>query len=85
GFGFDGAGRIDADNRAFAVPFFHWHQEHCLLYLHKQLTNRRRFPRHWHCLNYLRKQTLCHPDSTPEPGDLARCDFELDCVGQTDV
>ncbi|KAI9450395.1 hypothetical protein BJY52DRAFT_1175690 [Lactarius psammicola] len=84
GFGFDGAGRIGADNRTFAVSLYH--QEHCLLYLHRQLTNRtskRRFPHHQHCLNYLRQQALCHPDLTLEPGDFATRDFEVDRVGQT--
>ena len=84
GFGFDGAGRIGADNRTFAVSLYH--QEHCLFYLHSQLTNRTsmdRFPHHQHCLNYLRQQALCHPDLTLEPGDFAARDFEVDRVGQT--
>ena len=41
-----------ADNRTFAVSFYH--QEHCLLYLHRQLTNRtrkHRFPHHQYCLS----------------------------------
>ena len=83
GFGFDGAGRIGADNRMFAVSFYH--QEHCLLYLHGQLTNctsKHRFPHHQHCLNYLPQQALCHPDLTFEPGDFARRDFGVDRVGE---
>ena len=45
-------GRIGADNRTFAVSVYH--QEHCLLYLHRQLTNRtrkHRFPHHQYCLS----------------------------------
>ena len=84
GAGFDGVGRIGAGNRTFAVSVFH--QQHCLLNLYKQLTNRtnkHRFPHHKHCLNYLRWHALCHPDLTLEPGDFARRDFEVDRVGQT--
>ena len=84
GFGFDGAGRIGPDNRTFAVSLYH--QVHCLVYLHAQLTdrvNKHRFPHHQHCLNYLRQQALCHPDLTLEPGDFAMRDFDVDRVGQT--
>lgn len=38
GFGFDGAARLGVDNRTFAVSLYH--QEHCLLYFHAQLTDR---------------------------------------------
>ena len=38
GFGFDGAARLGAHNRTFAVSLYH--QEHCLLYFHAQLTER---------------------------------------------
>jgi hypothetical protein len=78
--GFDGAGRIGGHSRVALL------QEHCLLYLHGQLTNRtskRRFPYHQYFLNYLRQQALCHPDLTLEPGDFATRDFEVDRVGQT--
>ena len=85
GVGFDGAGRLGADNRTFAVSLYH--QEHCLLYLHRVLTNRTSqrhiYHHHHHCLNYLRQQVLCHPDLTLEPGDFATRDFEVDRVGQT--
>ncbi|KAI0300034.1 hypothetical protein B0F90DRAFT_1620340, partial [Multifurca ochricompacta] len=84
GFGFDGAGRVGVNNRTFAVSLYH--QEHCLLYLYKQLTNRtdkHRFSHHQHCLNYLRQQALCHPDLTLEPGDFTTRDFDVDRVGQT--
>jgi hypothetical protein len=91
GFGFDGAARLGADNRTFAVSLYH--QEHCLLYFHAQLTDRTtngddasgRFAHHQHCLNYLRQQALCHPDLTLEPGDFARRDFDVDRVGQRHV
>ena len=88
GFGFDGAARLGADNRTFAVSLYH--QEHCLLYFHAQLTDRTksgggRSAHHQHCLNYLRQQALCHPDLTLEPGDFARRDFEVDRVGETHV
>jgi len=90
GFGFDGAARLGADNRTFAVSLYH--QEHCLLYFHAQLTDRieddsstGRFAHHQHCLNYLRQQVLCHPDLTLEPGDFATRDFEVDWVGQRHV
>lgn len=96
GFGFDGAARLGAKNRTFAVSLFH--QEHCLLYFHTQLTDHRitttttkdgsggrRFAHHQHCLNYLRQQALCHPDLTLEPGDFARRDFDVDRVGETHV
>ncbi|KAH9995254.1 hypothetical protein BJV77DRAFT_942950, partial [Russula vinacea] len=68
-----------------------YHQEHCLLYLHAQLTDRGandetgRFAHHQHCLNYLRQQALCHPDLTLERGDFATRDFEVDRVGETHV
>ncbi|KAH9979596.1 hypothetical protein BGW80DRAFT_606136 [Lactifluus volemus] len=85
GFGFDGAGRVGHQNRTFAVSLYH--QEHCLVYLHAQLTatatDRRRFSHHQHCLNYLRQQALCHPDLTLEPGDFATRELEVDRVGQT--
>jgi hypothetical protein len=92
GFGFDGAARLGASNRTFAVSVYH--QEHCLLYLHEQLTDHRggaddddddddRFGHHQHCLNYLRQQALCHPDLTLERGDFARRDFEVGRVGET--
>ncbi len=84
GFGFDGAGRIGGDNRTFAVSLYH--QEHCLLYVHQQLTNRTgkdRLPHHQHCLNYLRQQALCHPDLTLEPGDFTTRDFEAQRGGET--
>jgi Mycotoxin biosynthesis protein UstYa len=84
GFGFDGAGRIGANNRTFAVSLYH--QEHCLVYFHAQLTDRadeHRFPHHQHCLNYLRQQALCHPDLTFESGDFATRDFDVDRVGPT--
>jgi Mycotoxin biosynthesis protein UstYa len=89
GFGFDGAARLGADNRTFAVSLYH--QEHCLLYFHAQLTGdddssaRGRFAHHQHCLNYLRQQALCHPDLTLEPGDFATRDFDVDRVGQRHV
>jgi hypothetical protein len=92
GFGYDGAARLGPDNRTFAVSLFH--QEHCLLYLHAQLSDRTkdddsggRFAHHQHCLNYLRQQALCHPDLTLEPGDFAAAtrDFEVGRVGQTHV
>jgi Mycotoxin biosynthesis protein UstYa len=89
GFGFDGAARLGAHNRTFAVSLYH--QEHCLLYLHAQLTDRGandengRFAHHQHCLNYLRQQALCHPDLTLERGDFATRDFEVDRVGETHV
>lgn len=88
GFGFDGAARLGANNRTFAVSLYH--QEHCLLYLHAQLTDRAnnddgRFAHHQHCLNYLRQQALCHPDLTLERGDFATRDFEVDRVGETHV
>ena len=92
GFGFDGAARLGANNRTFAVSLYH--QTHCLLYLHAQLTDRAnandnddggRFAHHQHCLNYLRQQALCHPDLTLEWGDFARRDFEVDRVGETHV
>jgi len=93
GFGFDGAGRLGADNRTFAVSLYH--QEHCLLYFHTQLADRRhrsgaaprqdRSAHHQHCLNYLRQQALCHPDLTLEPGDFATRDFDVDRVGQRHV
>jgi hypothetical protein len=90
GFGFDGAARLGADNRTFAVSLYH--QEHCLLYFHAQLTDRTkddhssgRFAHHQHCLNYLRQQALCHPDLTLEPGDFALRDFDVDRVGQRHV
>jgi hypothetical protein len=95
GFGFDGAARLGADNRTFAVSLYH--QEHCLLYFHAQLTgtdrdddadsdsSSSRFAHHQHCLNYLRQQALCHPDLTLEPGDFATRDFDVDRVGQTHV
>jgi len=92
GFGFDGAARLGADNRTFAVSLYH--QEHCLLYFHAQLTDRGttkddssagRFAHHQHCLNYLRQQALCHPDLTLEPGDFATRDFDVDRVGQSHV
>ncbi|KAH9956017.1 hypothetical protein BC827DRAFT_821088 [Russula dissimulans] len=93
GFGFDGAGRLGADNRTFAVSLYH--QEHCLLYFHVHLADRRRgggstqqedrSVHHQHCLNYLRQQALCHPDLTLEPGDFATRDFDVDRVGQTHV
>ena len=87
GFGFDGAARLGVNNRTFAVSLYH--QEHCLLYFHAQLTDRTndsgRFAHHQHCLNYLRQQALCHPDLTLEPGDFATRDFDLDRVGQTHV
>jgi hypothetical protein len=88
GFGFDGAARLGADNRTFAVSLYH--QEHCLLYFHAQLTDRTaddesggRFAHHQHCLNYLRQQALCHPDLTLERGDFATRDFAVDRVGET--
>ena len=83
GFGFDGAARLGAHNRTFAVSLYH--QEHCLLYFHAQLAERRtnlqskgdsdsstigasgRAAHHQHCLNYLRQQALCYPDLTLEP------------------
>jgi hypothetical protein len=83
GVGFDGAGRIGANNRTFAVSLYH--QEHCLLYLYRQLTNRTtksQVPHYQHCLNYLREQALCHPDLTLEPGDFVTRNFEVDRVGQ---
>lgn len=90
GFGFDGAARLGANNRTFAVSLYH--QEHCLLYFHAQLTDRTkdasRFAHHQHCLNYLRQKALCHPDLTLEPGDFAAAatrDFEVDRVGETHV
>jgi Mycotoxin biosynthesis protein UstYa len=99
GFGFDGAARLGADNRTFAVSLYH--QEHCLLYFHAQLTDRTkddddsgapgaggpsRSAHHQHCLNYLRQKALCHPDLTLEPGDFAATrDFEVDRVGETHV
>jgi len=97
GFGFDGAARLGAQNRTFAVSLYH--QEHCLLYFHAQLTESDRtgttttndssppgrFAHHQHCLNYLRQQALCHPDLTLEPGDFTTRDFEVDRVGQTHV
>ena len=67
GFGSGGAGRMGADNRTFTVSIYQ--QEHCLLYLHGQLTNRtskNRSPHHQYYLNYLRQQALCHPDLTLE-------------------
>jgi len=90
GFGFDGAGRLGADNRTFAVSLYH--QEHCLLYFHTELADRRRSDatqrqdkraHHQHCLNYLRQQALCHPDLTLEPGDFTTRDFDVERVGQT--
>jgi Mycotoxin biosynthesis protein UstYa len=90
GFGFDGAARVGVDqNRTFAVSLYH--QEHCLVYLHAQLTStatatatdRRRFSHHQHCLNYLRQQALCHPDLTLEPGNFATRDLDVDRIGQT--
>jgi hypothetical protein len=95
GFGFDGAARLGANNRTFAVSLYH--QEHCLLYFHAQLTDRGtgtttdssssagRFAHHQHCLNYLRQQALCHPDLTLEPGDFALRDFDVDRVGERHV
>lgn len=87
GFGYDGAARLGADNRTFAVSLYH--QEHCLLYLHEQLTDRAgdddRFAHHQHCLNYLRQQALCHPDLTLEPGDFATRDFGVDRGGEWHV
>lgn len=99
GFGFDGAARVGAQNRTFAVSLYH--QTHCLLYLHAQLTSaaaaavdvdidgatHERFAHHQHCLNYLRQQALCHPDLTLEPGagDFAARDFEVVRVGETHV
>ena len=87
GFGFDGAARLGADNRTFAVSLYH--QEHCLLYFHAQLTDRikdaGRFAHHQHCLNYLRQQALCHPDLSLEPGDFATRDFEVDRDGQRHI
>jgi hypothetical protein len=89
GFGFDGAARLGAENRTFAVSLYH--QEHCLLYFHAQLTEPRGYSttgHHQHCLNYLRQQALCHPDLTLEPAgdfDFARRDFEVDRVGQRHV
>jgi len=89
GFGYDGAARLGAANRTFAVSLYH--QEHCLLYFHTQLTDRGgandigRFAHHQHCLNYLRQQALCHADLTLEPGDFATRDFDVDRVGQRHV
>ena len=87
GFGYDGAARLGAANRTFAVSLYH--QEHCLLYLHEQLTDRAgdddRFAHHQHCLNYLRQQALCHPGLTLEPGDFAARDFGVDRVGERHV
>jgi len=92
GFGFDGAARLGAANRTFAVSLYH--QEHCLLYFHDQLTDtddradhqdHDRFAHHQHCLNYLRQQALCHPDLTLEPGDFVTREFDVDRVGETHV
>ncbi|KAI0259772.1 hypothetical protein BC834DRAFT_974011 [Gloeopeniophorella convolvens] len=87
GFGFDGAGRVGSDNRTFAVALYH--QEHCLRYFQTELTdhspNKKDFPHHHHCFDYLRREALCHPDLTLERGDFTKRDFDVDREGATHV
>ncbi|KAA1478177.1 hypothetical protein DENSPDRAFT_660602 [Dentipellis sp. KUC8613] len=77
--------RLGPDARMFYPDMFH--PMHCLRYVHGVLVEveESNVNHLEHCLNYLRRITLCHIDLTLEPGDFVTRNFTSDAVGQTHI